>query len=77
MKNYKLYDVYEEERNLIGEFGTLQEVAKACTEYAQETDDECIFLLVKLDVTINKYRIIKDWTYNKITVTIKGGNKNV
>ena len=73
-KLYKLYDVIEGV-STIGYYDTLKEVAKACNDYEDETDNECSLVLLKLNNHTTGYDIISKWTYNKTTVTIKNEDK--
>lgn len=67
---FKLYDMYEG-RELIGTYEKQSEVAKACTKYASDTDDECCFELRQFNADTDKYTLIKNWTYSNANIAIK------
>ena len=71
MKKYKLYDIYEDEREKIGEYDTPQQVAKACNDYAGECDNKWIPYLIVGDAKLKKYIACENWHYNAKTIIFK------
>ena len=72
---YRLYDVLElfvsGDRIKIGEYNTTKEVAQACTKYAEDCENECDFELYQWNPSIEKYALVKNWTYTTNTIKIK------
>jgi hypothetical protein len=72
LPKYRLFDYYEG-KDLISTHQTLLQVAKACAQYAENCDNECLFeLFVKVeeDETGARYKRIKEWYYTENNVII-------
>ena len=67
-KKFRLYDIYDGKDRLI-ETDSIKAVAKECRDYAEECEDECIFLLYQYSEDVGKYQRVDNWHYNKCTVT--------
>lgn len=66
MTKFKLYDCYKE-KILIGKFNRKKDLAKRLTQYENETDGECYFVLYMLGPG-DVYRKVHNWRYSDRTV---------
>ena len=67
MKKYKLYDDYEWDMELIGEFDNEKQVASACGQRELDTDNACCFILfIYTDSNyLNTYKKIYGWNFTE------------
>ncbi|MDE7219699.1 MAG: hypothetical protein K2O45_08780 [Oscillospiraceae bacterium] len=62
-KKYRLYDVYECEFELLGEFDTMQDVRRAAIQRDKETDGECCLTVSRFYEIGEVYERLRGWTY--------------
>lgn len=62
-KKYRLYDVYEWDFELLGEFDTMQDVRRAAVQRDKETDGECCLSVFRFYKSSGVYDCLRSWTY--------------
>ena len=60
---YKLYDDYDNDMELLGEYANMRQVQKSARERHIDTDGECVLLLYKFNLTADKYELVNEWYY--------------
>ena len=65
MKKYKLYDNYEWYMELLGDFDNEKDVAIACNNRENDTDDECCLVLCVYSDDLNIYQNCINWCYTE------------
>ena len=56
MKKYRVYDLYEGQKQVIGHADNKREIRKIAVDYLWETSGECDIVYAELNPQTNKYK---------------------